>query len=188
MPVYLADPNIWKAIWPVFAFAMLISIFMTLVLTRNRRIFLVVLLSMLSMALLGLTAGKLTGFSRVPAVHAVMPAVLTLIGGLLVYVVSSSDQNSKAIASSAIICLSTGLLFGTMWGSRLRQDFDDYQRSPAYLIEVARDEAAVRLVREAIEEGVRRMRVERNLPQPRETPESEAELDGEPALTVVPVP
>jgi uncharacterized membrane protein (UPF0136 family) len=70
-------------------------------------------------ALIGFVVGYLTGNSRVAAIGAVVPAILTLIGGLGAYVFGRDSQNRNAIGY--IICIFVvSLLIGTENGANTR--------------------------------------------------------------------
>ena len=83
--------------------------------TKRKEYFLV----FLSFSMLGIVTGYLTGFSREPAVGAVLPAVLSLMGGLLVFMVGKDASNRKILCSSMFL-FSLMLLIGSGWGSVMR--------------------------------------------------------------------
>lgn len=91
----------------------------------RRQDFFVVLLSF---ALLGMVTGLLAGFSRTPAMGAVLPAVLSLVGGLAIYVlgVAKADQ---VLVGTCVIALSLNLLIGSVWGALLRDDSERAHKS-----------------------------------------------------------
>jgi hypothetical protein len=76
-----------------------------------------------ALALLGVVTGYLTGLSRSSAVGAVIPAVLTLIGGLVLYLVTGDAPRARRMLTAAsVVALMTNLLVGTLWGSLSRAD------------------------------------------------------------------
>jgi hypothetical protein len=79
--------------------------------------------------LLGLIVGVLAGYSREPAIGAVIPAVLTLIGALVGVAYSGSlslnRENRLAIVVAAI-ALVMFLFWGTLAGARLRHPWNCY--------------------------------------------------------------
>lgn len=79
---------------------------------------------------IGMVAGYLTGASRAPAVAAVIPALLTFIGGFTIYLVAR-ERRSAATANSAILGLSTMLLLGSLIGSLDRRLHESFQLSLA---------------------------------------------------------
>lgn len=69
--------------------------------------------------ILGVVIGYLTGVSQTPVVGSVLPAVLTLVAGISVFMASDGGRKG-AIASSAMIYLSFALVAGVSHGSTLR--------------------------------------------------------------------
>ena len=84
--------------------------------------------------MLGIVAGQLTGQSREPVVSAVIPTVLTFIGGLLIYILSSEKVKNQNLLSVSIIAFTFTLLVGTFWGSQLRYEFDVMKHSEQSLL------------------------------------------------------
>ena len=64
------------------------------------------------------------GQSREPAVTAVMPAILTMIAGVLGYIVSAKTAQQQMLASIIIIGFTVNLLVGTFWGAQVRYEFE----------------------------------------------------------------
>lgn len=127
MPHYLRSLELWEALWPAPLAATLIAALL-LFLHRpriSRRQFFVVLLSF---ALLGMVTGLLAGFSRTPAMGAVLPAILSLVGGLAIYLVGA-EKADQALIGTCVIALSLDLLIGSTWGAVLRDDFDQGAKS-----------------------------------------------------------
>lgn len=79
---------------------------------------------LLSFSLLGLVTGLLAGFSREAAMGAVLPAVLSLVGALAIYLVGV-EKADQALVGVCVIALSLDLLVGSIWGAVLR---DEYER------------------------------------------------------------
>ena len=86
----------------------------------GRRNFYVVLLAF---ALLGIVTGLLAGFSRTSAMGAVLPAVLSLVGGLGIYLIGAGKADQGLVAT-CVIALALDLLIGSLWGAVLRDDFE----------------------------------------------------------------
>ena len=107
------------------------------------------LLLLAAFSMLGLVAGYLTGFSRSPAVGAVLPAVLSLVGGLAVFLIGK-DPSVRVAVSLSVLIFATGLLLGATWGAVMRQAAEDYYLSVPVLKGRAVDEAEVREFREAL--------------------------------------
>jgi len=74
------------------------------------------LLVISSFSMLGITIGWLTGDSGEQVLASVLPAVLTLIGGLAVFLVGKQMQDATMIAS-ALIGLTLNLLVGALLAS-----------------------------------------------------------------------
>lgn len=148
MPPYLTNIEIWKALWPLpITVLVLIALFYGIVRPKKERIELVLVLAAFSM--LGLVAGFLTGFSRSPAVGTVLPAVLSLVAGLAVFLMGK-DAAIRLLVSLSVIIFSTSLLLGTSWGAVMRQTAEDYTVSISTLKQRALDELEVREYREAL--------------------------------------
>lgn len=85
----------------------------------------------LPLGITGIIAGHLTGLSRAPAVAAVIPGVLTFIGGLGVYRISKKKQEAISVSLS-IISFSFFLLLGSLDGADKRALAETrYQREMA---------------------------------------------------------
>ena len=152
MPSYLKSLQLWDALWPVPLTAVLVA---ALLLLAHRpqisyRKFFIVLLSF---ALLGLVTGLLAGFSRTSAMGAVLPAVLSLVGGLAIYLVGV-EKADQALVGTCVIALSLDLLIGSTWGAVLRDDFEREAKS-----------ASARKAEALVEVEVREFRKELGLPE-----------------------
>jgi len=73
-----------------------------------------------SLSLLGIVTGQITGFSRESAVGTVLPAVLGLLGGVMVYLVGTKGKRLQLPVVMSVIGLTLNLLVGTYWGAYLR--------------------------------------------------------------------
>lgn len=148
MPPYLTQFENWKALWPLpLTVLVLTALFFGIVRPKEGKRDLVLLLAAFSM--LGLVAGYLTGFSRSPAVGAVLPAVLSLVAGLAVFLMGK-DAASRVIVSLSVLIFSTSLVIGTSWGAVMRQTAEDYATSEPILKQRALVEAEVKEFREAL--------------------------------------
>ena len=148
MPPYLTHVENWKALWPLpVTVLILTAIFFAIVRPREAKRDLVLLLAAFSM--LGLGAGYLTGFSRSPVVGAVLPAVLSLVAGLAVFLMGK-DAASRVIVSLSVLIFSVSLVLGTSWGAVMRQAAEDYATSEPVLKQRALMEAELREFREAL--------------------------------------
>lgn len=121
----------WKALWPLPLAALLVSFLLyLLVMPSDHKKDLLVFLMAFSM--LGIVTGYLTGLSRQPAVSAVLPAVLSLFGGLAVYLIGT-DQSKRLAVSLAVLAFATSLVLATSWGAAIRGAGEKYEISEAYL-------------------------------------------------------
>ena len=118
MPGYVLNLEIWKALWPLLAFS-LASAF-AICMTLGRKPYAAHLQIVFALSLLGMTTGQLTGLSRESAVGAVMPAVLTLLGGVMIYLIGIKGERLQATVVMAVIGLTVNLAVGTFWGADLR--------------------------------------------------------------------
>lgn len=149
MPPYLKHVEGWKALWPLPVSAILLAIlFFFIIRPRQERIEFILML--LAFSMLGLVAGYLTGNSRESAVGAVLPAVLSFIGGLAVFLIGK-DKAHKTTVSLSVLTFSLSLLLGTSWGSIMRDMSEEYKKSEIYLKQRAFIEAEVRDFRQSLD-------------------------------------
>lgn len=95
---------------------------------------------------LGIIAGYITGLSRDPAVAAVLPAVLTLVGALILGF--STNGRQKIIAASAVVIyLSLSLVGGIDYGARKRTQYENAKNSFDAQIEKANFESNIKAYR-----------------------------------------
>jgi hypothetical protein len=97
----------------------------------------------------GMVSGFLTGTSRAPAVTALLPAILTIFGGLTVYLISKGIQTA-ILAGVSITIFSSSLLFGTIFGSLEREQFNLYQNSLAKKLQEVERESAIKIYRRSL--------------------------------------
>jgi hypothetical protein len=116
---------------------------------RSKRIIGTGLLSGISLGFAGIVAGFLTGSSRAPAVSALVPAVLTFVGLVVVYLIGKSVLRST-LAGFIVFVFSANLLVGTVIGSASRDRHEEYVQSPQFLKLKADQEFAVRQYRRAL--------------------------------------
>lgn len=149
MPPYLTHAELWKSIWPIIAIVVLLAFAAALLVCKKnktsedikkqkREIFLVVL----AFSSLGMVTGYLTGFSRESVVGAVLPAVLSLMGGLMIFLIGKSKE-SREIVSISMFIFSITLLLGTGWGSVMRGVSEAYSTSEIRLKQQAYIESEV---------------------------------------------
>lgn len=119
--------GLWDVIWAPLVVTGLVALGLLLVhrpQIRRREFFIV----LFSFALLGMVTGLLAGFSRTPAMGAVLPAVLSLVGGLAIYVIGVAKADQMLIGT-CVIALSLNLLIGSVWGALLRDDSERAHKS-----------------------------------------------------------
>ena len=124
----------------VFATVLIICTLLAIVVTiivrytrLTRKNFAALFLPILAFTLLGFVTGQIMGESRESAVSAVLPAVMTLLGGVFIYLIGSKGMQTQIIVSSMVFCFVLALLTGTLYGARLRVDFDAANADPIYL-------------------------------------------------------
>jgi amino acid transporter len=91
---------------------------------RERTVVLAGLMVGLPLGFTGIVAGFLTGSSRSPAVSALVPAILTFIGLIVVYMLGKGRLRA-AIAGFAVFIFSVNLLVGTVLGSASRDRHEE---------------------------------------------------------------
>jgi hypothetical protein len=111
----------------IFAFCWMILWLYSLLLSgqRYRVLLLRTTIAGFPLGLSGLVSGYLTGISRVPAVTALVPAILTFIGLILVYLVGRSGHLRMSVTGFCIVVFTISLLLGTSLGSISRERKED---------------------------------------------------------------
>ena len=89
-----------------------------------RKDFRLLLLVLFAFSLLGFVTGQIMGQSREPAVMGVLPAVLTLLGGIAIYLVGAKGLQTQALVAAMVSSFALALLIGVHFGGRLRVDFE----------------------------------------------------------------
>jgi len=79
----------------------------------------------LSFSILGIVTGVIAGDSREAAVSATLPAVLSIIGGLAIYLVDRGVLK-RILVSLSIMALSINLIVGFFWGAILRVNAEEF--------------------------------------------------------------
>ena len=133
MPHYLRDPQVWAALWPLVLFPLAVSALLAFGVRSDRKEFTSSFTAIFTLSLLGITIGQLTALSRVAAMGTVLPAILTLVGGMVAYLVGVKRIRGQRLVCLAVIGLTLNLLVGGYWGSSSRIAFDEYNNSPEAL-------------------------------------------------------
>ena len=129
----LLEPQVLAAVATALIFSSVLALIVSFIVRYfrlTRKDFRLLLLVLLAFSLLGFVTGQIMGQSREPAVMAVLPAVLTLLGGIVIYLVGAKGIQTQAIVASMVTCFAIALLTGVHFGARLRVDFD--LRTAAY--------------------------------------------------------
>jgi hypothetical protein len=92
----------------------------------------------------GIVTGFLTGLSRSPVIVAVVPALLTLVGLVVVYL-AGEGKSRAMIAGVALFLFAADVLVGSVLGSASRARHDELMASVAVQKLRAEQEFAVRL-------------------------------------------
>lgn len=116
---------------------------------RGRRLTLTGFLIGLPFGFTGIVAGFLTGESRAPAISAVVPAILTFISLIVVYMFGKGSLRS-IIAGFAVFTFAADLLVGTILGSLSRERHDEAIASVEYQKSKAEQEFAIRQYRNGL--------------------------------------
>lgn len=141
MPFYLTNVGLWKCLWPILLIVVILAsgiAFLAGKSGQRRELFFVVA----AVSMLGIVTGYLAGFSRAPAIGTVLPAVLSLMGGLVIFLVGRNSE-SRVIVSVSILAFSLTLLIGGGWGAVMRDTAEQYKKSEIYLKQRAFIEAEV---------------------------------------------
>jgi hypothetical protein len=145
---YLEQVAAWQSLWPFPIAVAIISAIVSGVAggrAANRRVG----LPAAAFCALGLVIGYTTAFSRDSAVGTVLPAVLTLIGGVAV-VLMRNDEEARTLVCVCVLVFSAGLLVGITWGAVMRGEALAFAQSEAELKRRADIEALVRKHRKAL--------------------------------------
>ena len=100
---------------------------------------------MLGFAVLGTTTGFLTGMSRSPAVGTVLPAVLSLVGGIAVFMLGK-DGLVRDLVSRSVVALSVCIIVSALWGALERSAWEEFVSFRKANIETLKRQAVVEAV------------------------------------------
>ena len=127
-----------------------LAIFALISLIRSARApILLAMPAALPLGFAAICAGYLTGLSREPAVAALVPGALTLLGGVGLLLVGGSKAKAGFIAVS-IALFSANLVVGTAIGARSRDNRDAELTSVRAAERAAERELAIRMYRSAL--------------------------------------
>ena len=125
MPPYLTTENVWATILVHASTALITGIvLLPMVWRRGGTLARSEIAGVLiAMSFIGVVTGYMTGLSRAPVVGAVLPGILTLIGGLVIFIATRETTSEfRALTATCVIALMITLLLGTSWGSLSRED------------------------------------------------------------------
>ena len=100
------------------------------------------LIVLAAFSILGIGIGYLSGLSREPVGGEVLPAVLSLFAGLTVFLIGK-DKADRVIVALSVFAFAVTLFVGSLWGSRMRFEAEQYYLSEDYLKYRASVEAKV---------------------------------------------
>lgn len=103
----------------------------------------------LPLAVTGIIIGYLTGASREPATDALLPAALTFIGGIGIFV-SRKGKNVTWTTGFVTLAFTVSLMFGVGLGANVRERHEAAENSVQALKEKADNELLVRLYRQSL--------------------------------------
>jgi len=123
MPFYITNISVWIDTGVLILWAFILSIIFTSIEYKNNPNKLLTFISIFTFSILGTIIGYITGQSREPAVTAVLPSVLTFIGGISLYILGQENNKSKLLTSICIIVFSISLFVGIQWGVNIRENY-----------------------------------------------------------------
>ena len=141
MPSWLTNPEVYKTLaslpLPILLISLLIWLVFSVGSADRMRATWENLLIVLCFSSLGVTVGILAASSSSSAVPSLLPAVLSLVGGLAAYLVSRQAPEKMAlgdrlITAAAVTALALTLFVGALIGADLRDRADAYRESAAY--------------------------------------------------------
>ena len=157
MPTYLTHVATYTALWPMLALVALVTALL-FPFVRSAKKAGIVVLALVAFALLGVVSGVVTGLSRESAVGAVLPAVLSLVGVLVLYMLGF-EKGDPRLVSGCVIALTATLGVGVMWGSVLRDDSGRENIQLAEDLAWQRQDVPYRKARADVEAEVRKYRL-----------------------------
>jgi hypothetical protein len=99
--------------------------------------------------IIGLTSGYLTGLSRVGAVSALVPAGLTLVGGVGAFLFGKGGRTA-VVAAFAIINFASMTMIGTLIGGRERVETEQAESSLQYKLDKVKEEFLIQRYRRSL--------------------------------------
>ncbi len=87
-------------------------------------------LAIFAFGVLGFVTGKVMGNSRDAAVGTVVPAVLTLLGSISVYVIGVKGARVQGPVAAMVLCFALSLFVGSHFGAQLRYEYEVFLGDP----------------------------------------------------------
>ena len=109
-----------------FGLCLVIAVTANLIARQGLRTHLQVAMLLFGVAMLGATAGFAGGMSREAAVGSIIPAALTLVGGISVYLFGADNTRGAAVSLTAA-CFALALFLGYSSSSQLRAIGDEFR-------------------------------------------------------------
>jgi hypothetical protein len=131
MPPYLNNAEDWKSLWPILFITIGLSFLLAILSVnraqrRNAEIVKECFVVLATFSMLGTVTGYLSAFSREPTLSSVLPAVLSLIGGITVILITKNKDDRITISTSVFLFALT-LLIGSGWGATMRNRYEEYK-------------------------------------------------------------
>jgi hypothetical protein len=133
--------NVWTL--NVVGTALIVSVLVALISTTcarglknsrsRRKVILLFFIPIFAFSLLGFVTGQIMGDSRQSVVGTVIPATLTLLGGVAAFIVGSKGLRTQLLISGMMSCFTFSLLVGAIFGTRLRIEFEAELEHPTRL-------------------------------------------------------
>jgi hypothetical protein len=120
--VSLFDKEFFIRLLVVLLTGVAVTILSSIGLLYRRYLMFNFIFTVFSFSILGFITGWLMSDSREPAVTAVLPATLTLLGGVGAFIVGSREADKQSIISAIILCFGLSLFIGSNYGSSIRNE------------------------------------------------------------------
>jgi len=122
VPDYILNFEIWKGLWPIPVAALIIAGLLTLCsgIKRTRR---TLFSALCGFAVLGLVVGVMAGQSREPVIGAVLPAILSFLGGAAAFMMTKGPTMRMTVGLT-VVAFSLSILIGANWGADTRTRFE----------------------------------------------------------------
>jgi len=135
-----------------FGFALIIAAVFN-IRARDRTQFWPLMLILTSVGLVGIIVGQLAGQTREAVLSALIPALLSLIGGCLAIIFAKDTGAARLLTAAGVIGLMFNLFVGLQLGSHARTEYEAYINSTDYKYKLMVEEAALQRLREQLKLG-----------------------------------